>query len=957
MPTSADLLQDRKHDQRPILPKKCLYCERRFSKAEHLKRHQRSHTGERPYRCSRCQKCFSRSDVLIRHLKNHPQIVGEEVEQSSSDGDHRQANGHRRPSTSSVVSAVTAVQMNDQSITVNSDVPPRSTSPSRIDPALLGPPGEYADQSSAHAMSSGLDHLALLASQQTWGDGTIDTAMTDAGSANLAPANESHGWRQDVSNHNQDFQGVITYQQTPAPSEPNFQMINGASNTTPGLDFGNDLYSGRLNALQDQISPGMGVLTPSGAMMPHELLNWFDQFDMDTNQPPDAMQSMGISPSGASHENRQSVALSSEADNSVKSQSEGSASTIIPTERFHKVERCWPTRPSNAVRLMPTLWLDAVAKPEDNLFSKANLTPEAIEHNRQYGSRWGLDEDCRSRLQRMFVTLSRRESKHSSDGSSPFSHSSPSDASSVGQSTINEDISKIPNFPPAEIFDISLDLYFRQFHPLMPFIHTPTFCPKTAPTSILLVMCLIGLTILQTKGAAAFVRQAFPKALEKVCSELTSPSREGRRIDQMSSLASAILILNLSEMTGEQSHQEQCQMLYTNVVMTAQRHGFFSTKDALPLDDQFFDQIPDLEDKWKAWGRIECAKRLIACLTMVDTWYSAIFHTSPVLRTDDLQLILPCDTILFQATSATKWQQLINRGSRMCMPTISMTSERLLLPEHNRTLDVHGMNTILCVTRLRISESFHRLLSGGQQRAEQQSFIPWKTYESDPRARVTQGFVVQIIQDYGPMLSAMNPNCMVLWHNMCIMLTTDLRLFELGAGCAGAEAARDALDDISVWARTPAARRSCLHAAQTFKLMSNRRASDGDPFHATSGLFIAALVLGLYVFMSAENPEGTPPSSGFDLSDDVDWIVVGNEGLTDEHQLIDDDAVNFIRNGGGICFNGVVHQSGYESSRRILLDYAQLLEDISKWRFGVHQFSRVLRIMSDALVDVEASGE
>lgn len=294
----------------------------------------------------------------------------------------------------------------------------------------------------------------------------------------------------------------------------------------------------------------------------------------------------------------------------------------------------------------------------------------------------------------------------------------------------------------------------------------------------------------------------------------------------------------------------------------------------------------------------------------------------------------------------------------MCMPTISMSSDCLVLPELNRTLDVHGMNAVLCIVRLRISESFHRLLSGSQQRAEQQSFVPWKTYESDSRAKVTQGYVVQIIESYGSMLSSMNPNCMVLWHNMCIMLTTDLRLFELGAGCAGAEAAREALDDIAIWAQTPAARRACIHAAQTFKLMSNRRASDGDPFHATSGLFIAALVLGLYVFMSAPEEEGTaPPISGFDLIDDVDWNVVSNEGLSDEHQNVDDDAVNFIRNGGEICFNGVVHHAGYESARRILLDYARLLEDISKWRFGVHHFSRVLRIMSDALVDVETSGE
>jgi len=80
--------------------------------------------------------------------------------------------------------------------------------------------------------------------------------------------------------------------------------------------------------------------------------------------------------------------------------------------------------------------------------------------------------------------------------------------------------------------------------------------------------------------------------------------------------------------------------------------------------------------------------------------------------------------------------------------------------------------------------------------------------------------------------------------------------------------------------------------------------------------------------------------------------AVGSAGLTDNYEYIDDPAINFIRKGGKICFSGVIHQAGYQSARRILLDYARLLEDIGKWKVG--KFSRVLRIMSDALVDVES---
>lgn len=52
----------------------CGYCDRRFKRQEHLKRHFRSlHTSEKPYDCPICLKKFSRTDNLNQHLKIHKQ--------------------------------------------------------------------------------------------------------------------------------------------------------------------------------------------------------------------------------------------------------------------------------------------------------------------------------------------------------------------------------------------------------------------------------------------------------------------------------------------------------------------------------------------------------------------------------------------------------------------------------------------------------------------------------------------------------------------------------------------------------------------------------------------------------------------------------------------------------------------------------------------------------------------
>lgn len=141
--------------------------------------------------------------------------------------------------------------------------------------------------------------------------------------------------------------------------------------------------------------------------------------------------------------------------------------------------------------------------------------------------------------------------------------------------------------------------------------------------------------------------------------------------------------------------------------------------------------------------------------------------------------------------------------------------------------------------------------------------------------------------------------------------------------------------------------------------MINRKASDHTTFHTVLSLFSAALVLGLYTFMVPSSPEPSHGTTSIELLDDVDWQKVGTEGFTSFMEprgslalsTTDDPAVSFIRNGGTAYLRGIPFQGGYQSARRILLDYAGLLKDTGKW--SVRKFSYVLHIMSDVLMDVE----
>ncbi|RAL59325.1 hypothetical protein DID88_006930 [Monilinia fructigena] len=68
-------------------------CGRLFKRLEHLKRHVRTHTQERPYICPHCSKAFSRSDNLAQHRRTHDRGDGSEGAYGSYSGEEEDFEG------------------------------------------------------------------------------------------------------------------------------------------------------------------------------------------------------------------------------------------------------------------------------------------------------------------------------------------------------------------------------------------------------------------------------------------------------------------------------------------------------------------------------------------------------------------------------------------------------------------------------------------------------------------------------------------------------------------------------------------------------------------------------------------------------------------------------------------------------------------------------------------------
>ncbi|KAJ5192170.1 hypothetical protein N7449_008312 [Penicillium cf. viridicatum] len=483
-------------------------------------------------------------------------------------------------------------------------------------------------------------------------------------------------------------------------------------------------------------------------------------------------------------------------------------------------------------------------------------------------------------------------------------------------SSLGRRIPKELRFPTAPTLEICIDLYFRRFHPLMPIIHEPTFCLNDTPNFIVFPICLIGLHSLHPIRTRSFVATYV--------------------LDHRSPLSS------LQAMTSR-----------------AGRPG-------LELSPQNGVQLPLPSDKMQANPPILIS--IIACLIMIDSFYSHELETSPIVRIDTLRLYLPCSTVLFSAPDQTRWS-LVQSSKYLSTPhpTLDFRANHTTLPPGLPSSSL-SMHTLLSTVWLRISDLRHRFLpSPAAASISETPLFPLEVYQEDPSGTLLSPMLHEIYQTYHADLPHTDPNYLAFWHYMCINLTANLSLFDLAAGRDGATSARAALTRLAIWAQTAHARRACLHAAQVYACMSRRKVSDGTTFTSETALFRAALVLAFFLIMAPEaildrsrgdldlegtanNPNATAPGDVrvFDLLDEVDWRALGAQGLpgctTSDRRPIS-AAGRFVAGGGTVAFGGVVLDRGRISARKVLVEFIYLLEEVGKW--NSHGECNVLRAVSE----------
>ncbi|RSL55956.1 hypothetical protein CEP53_006940 [Fusarium sp. AF-6] len=911
--------------------KNCRYCHKTFSKSEHLQRHERSHTGERPYQCNKCQRRYARSDVLLRHAKFFH-------------GPDNVPNGTR------AASRATAAQVNQHSLRADQGQGPVSTASTETDDDDALPPTRevmpahveeapvaadldaLATASMLHAHPQGLSESRNMTLQPTLHEPRHDdherpplpepTTQQDSVASNPAAARP----------HNVDggtsFQGQD--QAVPLPSDgfsellhPSFLM--GEISSTRGTDL-----TSPTRLTQPLVDPvhshptdlqlyegAFDLFNNCSNNNNNYHLHYFDYMDF-------ALDS--YLPSTASR---------------LQTSSSGCASGI-PAERFAHVMRLWPqTGSSLADDQAAKLWAEVVAHKGDNILMDTSIaeTSPAPSVGRENESTWGLDEDKRQDMMRE-VALD-----------------FPPSQGSVSR----------PGFPGTRLLNLGLDVVYRQSQSLLICIHRPTFSAKSVPNLVVWSFCLLGLMLLESKQVRTLALHFLPAATQKCCDNLAKPCfGPGGSAKLIAYLTSATVLLKAWKICPPRcsQHETLIRMLYTQAISVAQTSGLFAARPASPSMIDLLKQVsPQVGHQsritsddalWKAWGRMESVKQLIASLALIDAWLAHRLSEPPLIRDPIVRFEHPCSAKLFQCSSARAWKRLIDGGASIDSGyiVIHMHELEIFLAE-SPNFSSEGIIGLLSIIWIRILEARRHALGD----------TPCRVLASEETGRVMSRTLGEVYVAHERFLRFKNPNCITMWHFLNLHLFANLDVFELAAGKKGPDSAHEALQAIALWSQTWYSRRACLHAAGIFAAMARRGLNDGTALHSEASIFAAALVLGLYVFMMPTNRDDSSvprqDAEPYEFLSEVDWAALGGDWgaspLFTPSSVVSDGqespASRFIWAGGVVSFSGVILEGGYNAAKRILLEFASLLEDVGKWK--AKGFCHVLKILSDSLLDIE----
>ncbi|KAF7115740.1 hypothetical protein CNMCM5793_003243 [Aspergillus hiratsukae] len=680
---------------------KCSICHSTFRRPEHLKRHFRSHTKEKPFECAQCGRHFSRT-TIYGHATQH------ESPSSTADIDVHEADIRDQSRNEPPRFQITEFQLDltgsHRLDTSSNDIPAEE---------LHGPPRGEPSEHQNGPTENEAGHLNSRMILSDAGGATHDTRVSLPGYAGLSsqqlypqlPAagvqtftqesasqldHRSRDIQQPVaatSNLNMELAGVGG-QQIQLGFDPPFldQSMLSTLNWLPNdmfPDTTSDQSLSRLPALSDQLGILDEPVSRTAWLPPVSSLRQMSpsvSVRENHSHTPSGHMSLGTDPGSPDRFSRSigEGSLHSEPSNATKRSADfyvDGAGARLPKYRRNRTS--WSRSSAEPIEILsPMHQHDTLHQFSFPLIQEARpdfLPDEEVAFNRQ------IEAPTYDKIYHSFLQLCR---------------------------TDNPLYPKFEtgNFPSADTLSSFVYLYFDSFQPVYPLFHSPTFNPNSCHWLVTLAISAVGchfsgLTPLDECTAAfdEFLRRAINiEAMALSCIGLLYSS--GNEQSKMSTLNAFGDLVNLAI---------QERLLCATSKSTAQ-----------------YGDLP-LEQKWHDWVEDEIRRRTGYLIWLLDCSLAYYFDNRPLLSLDDGQCPLPSHENLWKAPSAEAWRDVLDRTSgprdiSLYSAVLTIYIEKKLVPEigeFSHVLLIHALYHRMW----EVGDYFRRPLSFWNPTAKKQS--------------------------------------------------------------------------------------------------------------------------------------------------------------------------------------------------------------------------------------------
>ncbi|KAK0100405.1 hypothetical protein ONS95_008356 [Cadophora gregata] len=232
----------------------------------------------------------------------------------------------------------------------------------------------------------------------------------------------------------------------------------------------------------------------------------------------------------------------------------------------------------------------------------------------------------------------------------------------------------LETFPPSEVLEYFLLLYFRHIHERFPVIHLPTLQLSKISPFLLIALLLAGSSHSKANDGC-FTRVFYDHVRVAVLRKIEADSRFLRSVDNIFAL---LLVCLAGTWSGGREAYEFAEGFRGILVTTSRRCRLLDGRP-ITLENETREGHSVLDQIWHSWIEAERRKRLGMAIYLYDCQYPGLFNNQPYIsKAETANSIFPCSCVYWEAKTSVSWKMLIGPAN---MPP--------------STFYIHALNTCL----------------------------------------------------------------------------------------------------------------------------------------------------------------------------------------------------------------------------------------------------------------------